>query len=165
MAAAEEGAAACSITLTEVLEALADAPQAYKVGTGAGGSGGGGSGGGFSKRKVCWFGPVSYTYGGQSFPPRWPLPGPKLQQLLAAVSAAIGVAFNAVNVNVYHEGEQAATALARHRDDEPIFACEAVASVSFGASRRFVIYHPEGGADTPHCIAVLCRAGSSAVSS
>ena len=81
MAAAEEGAAACSITLTEVLEALADAPQAYKVGTGAGGSGGGGSGGGFSKRKVCWFGPVSYTYGGQSFPPRWPLPGPKLQQL------------------------------------------------------------------------------------
>ena len=65
-------------------------------------------------------------------------------------SAELQVPFNAVNVNVYDE--QAAhlagaggSALARHRDDESIFACEVVASLSFGASRRFVIYHPDGG--------------------
>lgn len=31
------------------------------------------------------------------------------------------------------------------RDDEPIFTCDAVASLSFGAERRFRVYHPEGG--------------------
>ena len=50
--------------------------------------------------------------------------------------------YNAVNVNVY---ERDVAALARHRDDEPIFVCETVASVSFGAARRFRIWHPEGG--------------------
>lgn len=31
------------------------------------------------------------------------------------------------------------------RDDEAIFTCDKVASLSFGAARRFRILHPEGG--------------------
>ena len=31
------------------------------------------------------------------------------------------------------------------RDDEAIFTCDEVASLSFGAARRFRVIHPEGG--------------------
>lgn len=31
------------------------------------------------------------------------------------------------------------------RDDEAIFTCDEVASLSFGAARRFRVFHPEGG--------------------
>ena len=79
------------LSVLELLQALGDAPQAYRVCGNKGQQQQQGSRGGLSKRQVCWFGPVPYTYGGQTFPPCWPLPHPKLRELLAAVSAGISL--------------------------------------------------------------------------
>jgi hypothetical protein len=102
------------LSLAAVLKALGDAPRAYRV---AGPAGGGGRAagataanaaadgdaaaaaaaaapppqhGGLSKRRVAWFGPVAYAYGGQSFP-AGVLP-PLLQELAASVSEAAAAA-------------------------------------------------------------------------
>jgi hypothetical protein len=153
-----------ALSVSEVLAELDDTPRAYLV---AGGrlSTSGRAGGGESKRKVAWFGPCPYEYGGQTFPAA-PLPS---RGLLAELMRSVSVeasqndaaelrgggagggdtvspgggagGYNAVNVNVYSQQD---SALGRHRDDEPIFVSDTVASVSFGASRRFRVWHPQG---------------------
>jgi alkylated DNA repair dioxygenase AlkB len=54
-------------------------------------------------------------------------------------------------VNVYEV--ENCSGLPLHRDDEPIFVCDLVASVSFGQPRHFRVWHPEGGLafDAPLC--------------
>lgn len=78
---------------------------------------------------------ISYTYAGLRLAGRgWP---PRLQMLRDAVSEAAGVGFNSVLCNLYRDGHDY---MGWHADDEPELGPEpTIASVSLGASRRFML--------------------------
>lgn len=84
-------------------------------------------------RRIQMYGPHGYHYSGVHHPPR-PLT-PRLQHLRDRVSAATGLAFNSVLVNLYRHGRDS---MGWHTDDDyPHGGQPAVASVSLGATRRF----------------------------
>jgi alkylated DNA repair dioxygenase AlkB len=86
-------------------------------------------------RLVAWAGTMPYRYSGQTLPPR-PLT-PALARLLPAVAARARAAFNHVLANRYRDGGDS---MGLHADDEPELGPEPiVATVSLGASRRFVL--------------------------
>lgn len=88
-------------------------------------------------RLVAWYGDpgARYTYSGLSLKP---LPWhPALAALRPRVEAAAGTRFQAVLVNFYRNG---ADSMGFHADDEPELGPQpVVASVSLGATRRFVL--------------------------
>jgi alkylated DNA repair dioxygenase AlkB len=88
-------------------------------------------------RLTAWHGEASYTYSGLTLDP---LPfTPLLQQIRAAVEAATGCRFNSVLLNYYRDGRDS---MGMHSDDEPELGAEpAIASVSFGATRTFILRH------------------------
>ncbi len=92
-----------------------------------------------SPRRSCWIGDpgLAYTYSRTRFEPRpWP---PVLQALRPRVDAAAGVAMNSVLANLYRDG---ADHMGWHADDEPELGPRPViASLSLGATRRFVLRH------------------------
>lgn len=91
-------------------------------------------------RLVAWAGDVAYRYSGQTLEPRpWRAP---LGHLLERVRAYTDVAFNHVLLNRYRDGRDS---MGFHADDEPELGPEPpVASLSFGASRRFVLVSRRG---------------------
>ena len=92
-----------------------------------------------TRRKVAWHGdePYQYTY---SHNTKTALPWtPTLHGLKAEVEKASGANFNCCLLNLYHSGEEG---MAWHADDEKeLLPDGAIASVSFGAERRFVFRH------------------------
>lgn len=88
-------------------------------------------------RLTAWHGEKTYTYSGLRLEP---LPFTPLQQeILAAVQAASGRCFNSVLLNYYRDGRDS---MGMHSDDEPELGPEpAIASVSFGAERTFILQH------------------------
>lgn len=92
-----------------------------------------------TRRKVAWYGDdnFSYTYSNIS---RQALPWTKeLQQLKAIVEKLTGTIFNSCLLNLYHNGDEG---MAWHSDDEKSLGKDsAIASVSFGAERRFSFRH------------------------
>jgi alkylated DNA repair dioxygenase AlkB len=86
-------------------------------------------------RLVCWYGPEAYTYSGLTLPAA-PMP-PLIEDLRARVSRAALCEFNSVLCNLYRDGRDS---VSWHADDEPLFGGDpVVASLSFGATRRFVL--------------------------
>ncbi|HUH39048.1 MAG TPA: alpha-ketoglutarate-dependent dioxygenase AlkB [Spongiibacteraceae bacterium] len=89
-------------------------------------------------RLMAWYGEADahYRYSGVA---HQPLPWtPTLAALRAQVEALSGVAFNSVLANWYRDG---ADGMGRHSDDEPELGAQPViASLSLGASRRFVLH-------------------------
>lgn len=86
-------------------------------------------------RLVAWAGDVAYRYSGQTLPPRPATPA--LRDLLDRVRARTGIPFNHVLVNRYRDG---ADSMGLHADAEPELGPQpVVATVSFGATRRFVV--------------------------
>jgi alkylated DNA repair dioxygenase AlkB len=86
-------------------------------------------------RLVAWAGLMPYRYSGQTLPPR-PFTA-ALERLLPEVSARAHAAFNHVLANRYRDGDDS---MGLHADDEPELGPEPiVATVSLGASRRFVL--------------------------
>lgn len=88
-----------------------------------------------------WIAPVPYAYSGQVRPPAPWLP--TVQAVRAAVESMVfrgkGPSFEGVLLNYYQNGE---VKLGYHADDEDVIVPEApIASVSFGAPRRFVLRH------------------------
>ena len=84
-------------------------------------------------RRIQMYGPHGYRYSGVVHPPR-PLP-PRLQQIRVHVEALTGRPFNSVLANLYRDG---ADSMGWHTDDDyPHGGQPMVASVSFGAARRF----------------------------
>jgi alkylated DNA repair dioxygenase AlkB len=84
-------------------------------------------------RLIAMYGPVGYRYSGVVHPPR-PLPE-RLDLIRGAVVAATGRAFNSVLANLYRDGRDS---VGWHRDnDYPHGGQPDIASVSFGATRRF----------------------------
>lgn len=80
---------------------------------------------------------LTYTYSGITVTPDpW---SPTLLAVRSAVEAACGATFNSVLLNLYRDGRDS---VSWHADDEPAFGPNPViASVSFGAERRFHLKH------------------------
>jgi alkylated DNA repair dioxygenase AlkB len=86
-------------------------------------------------RLIAWAGEVGYRYSGQTLEPRAFTRAAR--RLLDCVRAETGAPFNHVLVNRYRTGEDS---MGLHADDEPELGRDPlVATVSLGASRRFVV--------------------------
>jgi alkylated DNA repair dioxygenase AlkB len=92
-------------------------------------------------RLTAWHGEASYTYSGLTLAP---LPfTPLLQAIREAAEAATGHRYNSVLLNYYRDGRDS---MGMHADNEPELGAEpAIASVSFGATRAFVLRHRRTG--------------------
>ena len=92
-----------------------------------------------SPRLSCWIGDAeaAYTYSGTRFEPHpWPV---ALQELRRGLADELGCEFNSVLANRYRDGRDC---MGWHSDNEASLGPEPViASVSLGASRRFVLKH------------------------
>lgn len=92
-----------------------------------------------SPRLSCWIGDpgTGYRYSGSYFEPHpWP---PELARLRERLDAGLGVGFNSVLANLYRDGRDC---MGWHSDDEAeLGPAPVIASVSLGATRRFVLKH------------------------
>ncbi len=88
-------------------------------------------------RLTAWYGDKAYTYSGlQNKPQPWL---PVLSDIKAEVEQATGHTYNSVLLNLYQNGQHS---MGWHSDDEPELGPEpAIASVSFGAERKFGFRH------------------------
>jgi len=90
-------------------------------------------------RLSCWIGDpqANYRYSGMRHVPHpWP---PALAALRARLAAELAVDFNSVLANLYRDGRDA---MGWHADDEAELGPQpTIASVSLGATRRFVLRH------------------------
>ena len=106
-----------------------------------------------SPRLSCWIGDpgTAYRYSGALFEPHpWP---PLLRPVRERLCEALGTGFNSVLANLYRDGRDC---MGWHSDDESeLGAAPVIASLSLGATRRFVLKHrrdPERklGIELPH---------------
>jgi alkylated DNA repair dioxygenase AlkB len=88
-------------------------------------------------RLSAWQGEKSYTYSGLTLAP---LPFSALvQDIRQAAEQATGRSFNSVLLNYYRDGRDS---MGMHSDDEAALGpAPAIASVSFGATRTFILRH------------------------
>ena len=90
-------------------------------------------------RRVAWYGDEAFDYRYSGVNHRARLWAPPLRTLRDQVSARVGVSFNSCLLNRYDDGTQG---MAWHSDDEAELGPETViASVSFGATRKFAFRH------------------------
>ena len=90
-------------------------------------------------RLVAWHGDAGarYTYSGTDHDPEPWLPA--LERIRDRAAALTGASYNAVLLNLYRDGRDG---MGWHADDEPELGRDPViASVSFGAERRFCLRH------------------------
>ncbi len=88
-------------------------------------------------RLTAWYGDAGYRYSGIDNPPRpWP---PLLAELKTTAERLALTSFNSVLANLYRNGRDS---MGWHSDDERSLGPEPViASLSFGAVRRFRLKH------------------------
>lgn len=94
-----------------------------------------------TKRKAAWYGDKQYSYT-YSNTTKVALPWTtELLQIKAVVQNQTQIQFNSCLLNLYHDGNEG---MAWHRDDEKALARESgIASVSFGATRKFAFKHKD----------------------
>jgi alkylated DNA repair dioxygenase AlkB len=94
-----------------------------------------------TKRKVAWYGDKSYEYTYSSIT-KSALPWTKeLLELKMLIEQQTGETFNSCLLNLYHNGEEG---MAWHSDAEKVLKKNgAIASLSFGAERKFAFKHKE----------------------
>ncbi|RFM35646.1 alpha-ketoglutarate-dependent dioxygenase AlkB family protein [Chitinophaga silvisoli] len=94
-------------------------------------------------RLMAWYGDAgsSYAFSGKRYEPAaWTK---ELQEIREQVSRPAGVVFNSVLLNLYRNGNDS---MGWHADDEPELGPDPViASVNFGATRRFMFRHQQAG--------------------
>lgn len=107
-----------------------------------------------TKRKVAWYGDDSYSYT-YSNTTRHSLPWTKeLLELKEIAESLTGSTFNSCLLNLYHDGDEG---MAWHSDDEKALGKDtAIASISFGAERKFMLKHRE----SKETISVMLESGS-----
>jgi alkylated DNA repair dioxygenase AlkB len=92
-----------------------------------------------TKRKVAWFADagITYTYAGvKKAGLQWTEPLLGIKQKVESIT---GASYNACLLNLYHEGEDG---MGWHQDNEKeIVAESSIASMSFGAVRKFAFKH------------------------
>lgn len=96
-----------------------------------------------TKRKVAWYGekPYAYTYSNTT---KYALPWTEdLLALKALTEKETGETFNSCLLNLYHNGDEG---MAWHSDGEADLKKNgAIASLSFGAERKFAFKHKQTG--------------------
>lgn len=91
-------------------------------------------------RLSAWHGDRAYRYSGLSLAPQ-PFT-PLLAAIRDAAETVTGRRYNSVLLNYYRDGRDS---MGMHSDDEPELGPEpAIASVSFGATRNFILRHKAG---------------------
>jgi len=92
-----------------------------------------------SPRLSCWIGDpgIGYRYSGTRFEPHpWPV---ALRAIRARLGGELRIDFNSVLANMYRDGRDS---MGWHSDDEPELGSQPlIASLSLGATRRFVLKH------------------------
>jgi alkylated DNA repair dioxygenase AlkB len=92
-----------------------------------------------TKRKVAWYADagITYTYAGvKKSGLQWT---DGLLEIKQKVEGATGARYNACLLNLYHEGEEG---MGWHQDNEKeMVAGSSIASLSFGAARKFAFKH------------------------
>ena len=97
-----------------------------------------------TKREVAWYADKAYSYTYSKITKKALLWTPLLLQIKAAVEKASGETYNACLLNLYHNGSQG---MAWHSDGEKDLKKNgAIASVSFGAQRKFAFKHKKDNA-------------------
>lgn len=94
-------------------------------------------------RMVAWYGdePYRYTYSGMT--KQALLWTHELRELKALVEKLSGDTFNSCLLNLYHDGNEG---MSWHSDDEKMIRKDStIASVSFGAERKFSFKHKQTG--------------------
>jgi alkylated DNA repair dioxygenase AlkB len=92
-------------------------------------------------RLTAWHGDAAYSYSGLTLAPE-PF-SPLLETLRSAVEAVTGHRYNSVLLNYYRDGRDS---MGMHSDDEPeLGPAPAIASLSLGATRTFVLRHKQTG--------------------
>jgi alkylated DNA repair dioxygenase AlkB len=107
-----------------------------------------------TKRKAAWYGDEGYAYT-YSNTTKQALPWTdELLQLKQKVEEVSRETFNSCLLNLYHNGEEG---MAYHSDDEKTLGKDsAIASLSFGAERKFLFKHKQ----TKETTSVLLESGS-----
>lgn len=107
-----------------------------------------------TKRKVAWYGDSDYAYT-YSNTTKQALPWtPELKTLKNLVENLSGVSFNSCLLNLYHDGNEG---MAWHSDDEKSLGKNtAIASISFGADRKFAFKHKV----TQQSVSLMLQSGS-----
>ncbi len=107
-----------------------------------------------TKRKAAWYGDKAfpYTYSNTT---KHALPWTKeLLELKKIAEQKTGATYNSCLLNLYHNGDEA---MAWHSDDEKELAKNgSIASLSFGAERKFMFKHKKTG----QTVSILLENGS-----
>ena len=108
----------------------------------------------FTKRKVAWYGDHEFDYTYSKVTKQSLFWTPELLALKMLVQKATGETFNSYLLNLYHSGDEG---MAWHSDGEKDLKKNgAIASVSFGAERKFSFKHKE----TKETISIKLEHGS-----
>ena len=94
-----------------------------------------------TKRKIAWYGDDYYDYTYSKTTKKALKWTDELVELKSIVEEESGEIYNSCLLNLYHDGDEG---MSWHSDDEKELAeSSAIASVSFGAERRFVFKHKQ----------------------
>ena len=107
-----------------------------------------------AKRKVAWYGDSDYLYTYSNTTKQALTWTKELSDLKQRVEDVTGTKFNSCLLNLYHNGDEG---IAWHSDDEkPLGENSIIASLSFGAERKFSFKHKH----TKQTISVVLEDGS-----
>lgn len=107
-----------------------------------------------TKRKVAWYGDSDFQYTYSNRTKKALAWTPELLKLKEGVEQKTGEQFNSCLLNLYHSG---AEGMAWHSDGEKNLKKNgAIASLSFGAARKFAFKHKE----TKQTVSILLEPGS-----
>lgn len=94
-----------------------------------------------TKRKVAWYGDENYEYTYSNITRKALLWTTLLLEIKKVVELKTGKSYNSCLLNLYHSGEEG---MAWHSDDEKdLIQNGSIASLSFGAKRKFALKHKE----------------------
>lgn len=107
-----------------------------------------------TKRKVAWYGEKPYEYKYSNITKTALLWTPELIEIKKVIETISGEHFNSCLLNLYHNGDEG---MAWHSDGEKDLKKDgAIASISFGAERKFSFKHKE----TKETVSLLLEHGS-----
>jgi alkylated DNA repair dioxygenase AlkB len=107
-----------------------------------------------TKRKVAWYGDNNYSYTYSNTTKQALSWTKELIELKKRVEEFSETVFNSCLLNLYHTGEEG---MAWHSDDEKTLGKDtAIASLSFGAERKFTFKHKE----TKEVVSLVLETGS-----
>ncbi len=107
-----------------------------------------------TKRKAAWYGDEGYLYTYSNTTKQALAWTPELLELKQMVEAITSATFNSCLLNLYHNGDEG---MAWHSDDESSLGKNTtIASLSFGAERKFSLKHKKG----KQTVSVILESGS-----